>query len=207
MSQGFSEPFYRRLARLARRLLGVLYPPSVEGLENIPEEGAFILCANHISLRDAVLIAAICHRPLRFMAKQELFHTRSQWFSRLLYRIGAFPVARGAGDLSAIRTSLSVLKEGQCLGIFPQGTRKKKKDTQEPPMNTGVAMLAIRARVPVVPVYLQAPYRLFRRLRVCVGKPMDFTEIQRADSATLSDVTNQISGAIFSLQAPREDRQ
>ncbi len=200
----YSLKLYWKIVTLARGALKIIHPPKVDGLENIPQEGPFILCANHLSLRDPVLIATICKRPLRFMAKQELFETKAKWFSRFLYGIGAFPVARGEGDLSAIRTSLSVLKDGQCLGIFPQGTRRKKRDAQEPPMNAGVAMIAVRAKVPVIPVYLKAPYRLFRRMHVVVGKPLDFTSIRRADMETLSNVTQQISGAIFSLNAPDE---
>lgn len=203
MSEQYSLPFYRRIVGLAKGAMHLLYPPRVEGLENIPEEGPFILCSNHISMRDPVLIAAVCKRPLRFMAKQELFETRAKWFTTFLYKLGAFPVARGEGDLSAIRTSLSILKNGECLGIFPQGTRRKKTDAQEPPMNAGVAMLAVRAKVPVVPVYLKAPYRLFCRMRVRIGAPMDFSDIRRADKAALSDVTEQISGAIFSLDSPK----
>lgn len=204
MSENYSSRFYWRIVGLARGALRLLYPPRVEGLENIPQEGPFILCANHLSLRDPVLIASICRRPLRFMAKQELFETRSKWFTGFLYRLGAFPVARGEGDLSAIRTSLAVLKNGECLGIFPQGTRRKKNDAQEPPLNSGVAMIAVRAKVPVVPVYLKSPYRLFRRMHVLVGAPLDFSGIRRADKAALNDVTAQISSAIFSLDAPKD---
>jgi len=202
MSSEYSPKFYKKICALARTVVAVAYPPKVEGLENLPAEGGCIICPNHISMRDCVLVAAIAKRPLRFMGKAEIFGTRFKWFSTFLYKLGAFPVARGEADLSSIRTSLSILKEGQCLLIFGQGTRRKKTDAQEPPMHTGVAMLAVRSKVPVVPVYIKPPYRIFRRMRVCIGKPMDFSDIRRADSATLQNVTDRISGAIFSMDKP-----
>ena len=202
MTEGYSERFYCTLVGLARAVIHLVYPPKVAGRENIPESSAFILCANHISLRDPVLVATIVKQPLHFMAKKELFETKFKWFTALLKKLGAFPVSRGDGDLTAIRTSLSILKEGECLGIFGQGTRRKKGDTEEPPMNTGVAMLAVRSKAPVVPVYIQSPYKLFRRMCVFIGKPLEFSDIRRADMATLTNVTEQISNAIFSLNAP-----
>lgn len=202
MSNEYSRKFYNKIHALARAVVAIAYPPKVEGIENLPAEGGCIICPNHISLRDAVLMAAISKRHLRFMGKAELFSTNIKWFSTFLYKLGAFPVSRGEADLSSIRTSLSILKDGHCLLIFGQGTRRKKTDTQEPPMHTGVAMLAVRSKVPVVPVYIKPPYRIFRRMRVCIGKPMDFSDIRRADSATLQNVTDQISGAIFSMDKP-----
>jgi len=132
----------------------------------------------------------------------KLFSTGIKLVDTILYKLGAFPVSRGEADLSSIRTSLSILKDGHCLLIFGQGTRRKKTDTQEPPMHTGVAMLAVRSKAPVVPVYIKPPYRIFRRMRVYIGKPLDFSDIRRADSATLQNVTDQISGAIFSMDKP-----
>lgn len=202
MKNEYSPKFYGNIIGLVRGLVRIAYPPKVEGAENIPAEGACIICPNHISLRDPVVMAAVARRPLRFMGKSELFSTKFSWFTSLLYKLGAFPVARGDADLSAIRLSLSILKEQQCLLIFGQGTRRRKTDTEEPPMNTGVAMLAVRSKAPVVPVYIKAPYRLFRRMHVVIGKPLDFSDIRRADMATLQSVTDQITGAIFSMDKP-----
>lgn len=202
MTEGYSERLYRILVGMARGVFRLVYPPKVMGRENIPEDIPYILCANHISMRDPVLVATIVKQPLHFMAKRELFETKFKWFPKLIKKLGAFPVSRGDGDLTAIRTSLSILKEGECLGIFGQGTRRKKGDTEEPPMNTGVAMLAVRSKVPVVPLYIQSPYRLFRCVRVFIGKPLEFSDIKRADMATLTNVTEQISDAVFSLNAP-----
>lgn len=205
METGYSKSFYTKILAIARAAAYLLYPPKVEGIENLPAEGGCIICPNHISMRDAVIMAAISKRHLRFMGKAELFDTKFKWFTKFLHKLGAFPVARGDADLSAIRTSLNVLKEGNCLLIFGQGTRRKKTDTEEPPMNTGVALLALRSKTPVIPVYIKPPYRIFRRMHVYIGKPMDFTDIKRADKQTMQDVTDKITGAIFSMGAPAID--
>lgn len=205
MNSEYSPKFYDKIVVLARGLVSLLYPPKVEGIENLPADGACIICPNHVSMRDVVVVAAISKRRLRFMGKKELFDTKFKWFTAFISKLGAFPVARGDADLSAIRTSLSILKEQQCLLIFGQGTRRRREDTEEPPMNTGVAMLALRSKAPVVPVYIRPPYRIFRRMHVCIGKPLDFSGIRRADKQTMQDVTDQISGAIFSMAAPAID--
>ena len=202
MENGYSKSLYNKIQALVKVLARLLYPPKVEGIENLPAEGACIICPNHISLRDPILMAAITGRHLRFMGKRELFETKFKWFTKFLYGLGAFPVARGDADLSAIRHSLNILKEGNCLLIFGQGTRRRKEDTEEPPMNTGVALLALRSKTPVVPVYIKPPYRIFRRMHVYIGKPLDFSEIRRADKQALCDVTDRITGAIFSMGSP-----
>ena len=202
MENGYSKSLYDKVVPLARLLASVLYPPKVEGIENLPADGGCIICPNHLSMLDPVIIAAISKRRLRFMSKTELFDTKFKWFTKFLYELGAFPVARGDADLSAIRRSLSVLKDNECLLIFGQGTRRKKTDAEEPPMNTGVALLALRSKAPVVPVYIRPPYRIFRRMHVYIGKPLDFSDIKRADKQTMQDVTDKISGAIFSMAVP-----
>ncbi|MDO4740994.1 MAG: lysophospholipid acyltransferase family protein [Eubacteriales bacterium] len=137
MNKEYSPKLYRILLGIASFLIRIIFPPKVEGLENLPQEGGCILCANHVCMIDPAIIASLCRRPVRFMGKNELFSTRFAWVTSLLYKVGAFPVSRGEADLSSIRTSLSLLKDEQCLLIFGQGTRRRKQDVQEPPLHTG----------------------------------------------------------------------
>lgn len=202
MDESFSAALYRRLCAIGRFLAGGLYRPEVYGLENIPKDGPVILCANHLSLRDPILMASLVERPIAFMAKKELFKVK--WFGSLLRRIGVFPVARGETDIGAVRTSISILKQEGCLGIFAQGTRKKKKQQADPPMNAGVALIAIRSGAPVIPVYVKGPYRIFRRVRFYFGKPLNFSDVKKPDSAALEGTTEQIRRAIYALDAPKE---
>jgi len=199
MNEDFRPKLYRFLIRLAYFLSHLFFPLRVEGLENVPLEGPLILCANHVTLADPVLMAAVVGRPIRFIAKKELF--KAKWFGSFLRHIGAFPVARGETDIGAVRNCLSLLKEGQCLGIFAQGTRRRKNQA-EPAMNTGVALIAIRSRAPVVPVYIR-PYHVFGRVHMYFGPPLDYSRVARADSAVLSGTTEEIGRAIFALGAPQ----
>lgn len=199
MTEGFSSKVYGFCRGMWRVISAITTPLKVYGTENIPGDGAMILCANHVSARDPLMIAIAMKRPVAFMSKKELFESKPlRW---LMVRLGTFPVARGEADLSAMRTSFSILKSGDCLGIFPQGHRRKK-DKTEPPMNTGVAMIAVRSKAPLIPVHIEGDYRLFRPVRMVFGAPMDFSGISHADKTAMDAVTEQIRESIFSLEVP-----
>lgn len=188
---------YRFMQILLDVVYGIFLPWRISGVENLPREGGCIVSSNHIHARDPFYIAAHLPRHIYFMAKVELFRIRIVgWFIGL---VGAFPVDRGKSDLNAIRTSLRILKEGHALGIFPQGTRSRNNEQTE--MAGGVALIAMRAGVPVVPVYIDGPYRLFRRTAIIVGKPVEFGDLgRRMDSETLKKATERIENAIWSLK-------
>ncbi|MBQ3268758.1 MAG: 1-acyl-sn-glycerol-3-phosphate acyltransferase [Clostridia bacterium] len=192
------ERFYKVMRVLLGAYYAVVFPATVEGLENIPAEGAFILCCNHCSNRDPFYLGVfIRQRFLYFMAKIELFRFWPvSWFVRSL---GGFPVDRGHSDLNAVRTALKLLKEGQCMAIFPQGTRIK--DNSRTPMLEGASMIALRAGAPVIPAYIGGPYRPFRRTQVSFGKPVDLSDFSRKlDSPTLVAATRRIEDAVWALK-------
>ena len=109
-----------------------------------------MLCCNHISLRDPVLLIAVCPRMIRFMAKEELFHCKP--FGWLLRHMGAFAVKRGESDLGSVRAALGVLQEGCVMGIFPQGHRDTQD--QDRALKNGAAMIALRSRATVLPAHV-----------------------------------------------------
>lgn len=174
----------------------VIYPVRLVGEENIPA-GAVILCANHISSRDPILLLLRLRRKITFMAKKELFKVKL--VGAVLREAGAFPVDRGRADLSAIRESMRVLKEGGVLGIFPQGTRSAENERTE--MHGGAALIEQRSKAPVVPVYIDGPYRKFRRTYIYIGRPIDLSDFgTRSDGVTIGQVTGEIDGAIWALK-------
>ena len=193
-----AQMFYRFCCAVARPFFWVLHPAKVEGLENIPAEGACILCANHCSNRDPFYLALqVRNRYLHFMAKVELF--RFPPLAMFMRGLMAFPVDRGHNDLNAVRTSLKLLADGHILGLFPQGTRSR--DNTPTPMLNGVAMIALRAQKPVIPVYIGGPYRLFRRTPLRFGKPVDLSDFgRRMDSETLTAATHRIEEAVWSMR-------
>ena len=193
-----AERFYNLCCNLARPFYSLVFPVKVEGLENVPAEGACILCANHLSARDPFYIAVrVRNRYLHFMAKVELFKWKPM--ARFVTALGGFPVDRGHNDLNAVRTALKLLADGHILGLFPQGTRSR--DNARTPMLNGVAMIALRAQKPVIPVYIGGPYRPFRRIPMRFGKPVDLSDFGRKmDGETLTAATHRIEEAVWALK-------
>ncbi len=191
--------FYNFVWYAVQPLYGLLYPRRVSGLENIPAEGGFVLCVNHFSAHDPLYISACIPRKRRmyFLAKKELFER--QPLRAFVTWLGAIPVDRGHADLAAVRSALKVLKDGGGLGIFPQGTRSP--DNTPTPMLNGASMIALRGGAPVIPAYVDGPYRLFHRTAVRFGAPIDLSEFgKRCDSATLTEVTHKIETAVWGLK-------
>ncbi len=139
----------------------------ISGLENIPEEGGMIVCGNHISNHDAVLVASYFPRRCVFLAKKELF---VPVFAGMLKKLGGIPVNRGANDIGAIKASLRVLKEGKPLVLFPQGTRCKELKFED--FKNGAPFMAMKTGVPIVPVGISGKFKLRGGLRLKFGKPI-----------------------------------
>ena len=164
--------FYEKCRPIAHAVMRFLFRYEVDGTENVPD-GPFLLCSNHISFEDVILIGLGVKRQLHFMAKKEIFSV--PLLKGLVKKLGAFPVNRGAADVGALRTAIKLLESGESIVIFPQGTRCPGTEPSETKTMTGAAMLAYRTGVPVLPVYLDNKNhrpRIFRRYRVVYGKPI-----------------------------------
>nr|WP_239565155.1 lysophospholipid acyltransferase family protein [Brevibacillus fulvus] len=170
---------YRFFWKLFHIFFSVFFRWQVIGVEHIPKEGPVILCSNHISVLDPPLIGSCFRRKIHYMAKEELF--RIPVLSFLIKKFGAFPVKRGVGDRTALRSALQLLEQGKLFGIFPEGTRSK--DGRLGKGYTGVGLIVHKSDAPVIPVAIIGSYRLFQPLTVVFGKPIDFYQ-QRAMSAS-----------------------
>jgi 1-acyl-sn-glycerol-3-phosphate acyltransferase len=139
--------------------------------ENEIFDKPFIVCANHTSMLDVAAIVMSMKTQIRFMAKKEAFKVPVlNWFIKSM---GAFPVDRKGGDVGAIKKAISMLKEGECIGIFPQGTRIPYVNPRETEVKDGVGMIATRAGVGVIPVFIKnksGKLKAFRRNDVIIGK-------------------------------------
>ncbi|MEC1719674.1 lysophospholipid acyltransferase family protein [Schinkia azotoformans] len=163
------------------------YKIEVVGTENIPKDGGVLLCSNHISNNDPPLVGVTCPRDISFMAKEELF--RMPVIKTIMHGIRAFPVKRGMSDRNALKAGLSLLKEGNVLGLFPEGTRSKTGE-----LGTGLAgagFFALRSNAAVVPCAVIGPYKRFNKMKVVYGKPIDFEPI-RAGKLSAQDATDII---------------
>lgn len=154
-------------------LFSIVHPCRLKGRENLPEKGG-LFCANHSGWSDPIcLIAAVGPRPqLHPMAKAELL--RVPVLGRLLKKVGVFGVERGKSDVGAIKTAMKYLKNGECVLIFPEGTRIKNgvdKNGHESEGKAGAAMLAVRTGAALVPVYIPPKKRWFRMTDIVIGAP------------------------------------
>lgn len=152
----------------------VLFFVKIEGRENIPKDRNCVLMGNHQCILDPLMLAlCVPDREIHFMGKKEL------WNNKLLgwvfTKVHGFPVDRGNMDMGAIRTAMNVLKEGDTLGIFPEGTRSRTGHML--PLLGGASMLALRSRCDVIPVYIDGNYRPFRRMVVRVGAPVQMDDL------------------------------
>ena len=172
------------------------------GRENIPKEGPAILVCNHLRMMDTACIIAFSPRKVCFMAKKELFE--NPFLRAVLTSICTFPISRGEADLSGIRTALRILKEGGLLCIFPEGTRNKARKEPLLPLQEGVAMISLRAKAPIVPMWVDGGYAPWSRCVIGAGKPMDLGEyegLRRVDAAAMKRLTAKMREDMLAVRA------
>lgn len=186
----------------------IVYRLKVNGLENVPVRKPFIICANHISWIDPITVgvAIPAHYKINYMAKIELFKNPVVAF--LLRHVGAFPIKRDEDDFAALKKSFKVLKEGKVLGLFPEGSRSK--DGQLKKAQLGAALIAVRSGVPILPVAIKGPYKLFKPLELFIGKPFVLPplvfENREEKKQQLEDLSSQIMYNIGSLLPQERSR-
>ncbi len=164
----------------------------VEGSHNLRSEGSCILCSNHVSWLDPPLLAATSRRPVHFMAKRELFEVPV--LGALLSRILAFPVDRGRGDRRAIKRALQVLGEGECVGMFPEGTRAREGVPRV--FLRGAAYLAVRSGAPIIPIGISGSYGFRSRMTIRVGEPIIPSSLGRS-GAELGRAVGDLTAEVF----------
>ncbi|MBC8014704.1 MAG: 1-acyl-sn-glycerol-3-phosphate acyltransferase [Sporomusaceae bacterium] len=182
----------------------VFFRYKVIGAEHIPAHGGVIIAANHISLWDPPALGAAFIRPIHFMAKEELFNIPIlKW---IITKMHAFPVKRGAADRSAIRHAISLLKKGDILGVFPEGTRSKSGELGKP--EAGMIMIALKAGVPVVPAAIIGTNQVFKKgcllpqFIIKFGVPIHIRE-EKTDKEMMEGLNNAIMQEISRLLKER----
>jgi 1-acyl-sn-glycerol-3-phosphate acyltransferase len=172
------------------------------GREHLPRSGPLLLAANHRSFLDPFVIGTLVRRPVYYMAKRELFERR--WQAWALNALGAFPVDRGAGDRDAMSTARAILQRGDCVVVFPEGTRTRPGPLGEP--HRGVGRLALETGAQVAPVAVigsddvRRGWRIRpRKVRLRVGRPLRFPTVEQPSLKLAGGVTRRI-WACVSLQ-------
>jgi 1-acyl-sn-glycerol-3-phosphate acyltransferase len=198
------SPFYRFAGAVSWPFMYGLFRFHAEGQERLPQEGGYVLAANHTSNFDPwpLAMALWPKRFLRFMAKSELY-----WWplGPIISAGGAFRVRRGEQDLEAIETAVDLARRGNVVAMFPHGTRQRKGlvKKHQPKAHTGAARIALEAGVPLVPAAISGTDRLTRLgpLRVRYGEPIRLDDVASLEPSEAARVaTDRLMGEIERLQ-------
>lgn len=188
-------------------ILRLVFRFRVFGRDNVPRQGPALLAANHVSLLDPPVVGAGAPRPLHYMAKAELFGV--PLLGRLIRSLNSYPVEREGADAGALRQALGLLKAGQALLVFPEGTRGT--EGRLAPARAGAGMLAALSNAPVVPVYIQGTGRVLPRganrprraaISVWYGPPLRFARTRGRER--YQEISDEIMAAIGRLKAEAE---
>lgn len=186
--------FYSTIKAMVKRFYHVRYKIRVIGEDRIPSEGPVIICSNHISELDPPLVAISVKREMAFFAKSELFRIPVLGF--LISRLNAFPVERGKGDRAALKKSVEVLKEGNMLLIFPEGSRNRSGTLKE--LQQGAGFMAVKSGAKVVPAAIKGNYDRNKGVTMVFGKPID-TAALVAEGRNRKEITERIREGINNL--------
>lgn len=151
----------------------VIYP------ENEVLDKPYVICCNHTALMDVTVISANMKTQVRYMAKKEIF--KIPLIRHFFKAMGAFPVDRKHGDVGAVKKTIELLKNGECVGVFPQGTRMPYKHPSETEIKNGIGMFADKAGVGILPVCIRTKknkLKLFHRTEFIIGKYISPEEIE-----------------------------
>lgn len=167
------------------------------GEENVPMEGPVILCANHLNMWDAVGLVTATKRRIMFIAKEDLFH--NGFLNWIAHVFDVIPIKRGMRDMEAMKRNLTALKNGEALGLFPEGTRKGLEKGEK--VQNGAAYMALKTKVKVVPVGIQGTFKPFTKVALNYGKPLDFTQYpnKNPEKEDLEKATKEIMDNIIML--------
>ncbi len=172
----YNKYFYTVMKWIVAVVLWPVYRYKYTNANKIPKEGRYIFAGNHISAPDPILVGVGQKRRIRFMAKAELFENSfTRW---LLTKLGAFPVNRGKGDWDSVNYAKSIIDDGECLGIFIEGTRSKTGELLRP--KSGAVMIAHQMDCKIVPVsitYRTKKKYFFSRRYISFGEPVTVQEL------------------------------
>jgi 1-acyl-sn-glycerol-3-phosphate acyltransferase len=192
-----NQPFYAFSRGLCKILTRAIYGFRSLNAENVPATGPVIVACNHVSYLDPVVLGIGFLRPVTYLAKKELFAIPV--LGPIIVGLGVYPLDREAGGVAAVRAALRALKDGRCVGIFPEGTRNLTGEVQG---KGGAALLGALSGAPVVPAAISGTRRArpFHPIRVIYGEPIHVERKRKADGDDLEKWTEEIMRRIRALE-------
>ena len=178
----------------------LVFPVKVVNKKNLPKKGKVLFASNHQSNSDAIIIAHRFStvRRFKFMAKAKLFKNKfAGWFLR---KLGAYPVTQNTSDITAIKNTMSHLKNEQAVCVFPEGTRLVSNEKND--LKNGIAMIALKTKTAIVPSYFIRPTKPFSRNIMVVGEPFNLSEMEefkdkKIDKELLNLASKVVSRKMF----------
>lgn len=162
---------------------------------NVPETGSYIICSNHINYLDAAAIVLLNKRMVYFVAKEDLF--RFKILNWLAHIFDIIPIKRNQQDMEAMKRCLKIIKSGDLLGIFPEGTRKGLEKNGK--AKNGAAYMAIKTGTPVIPVGIHGTFKPFSKVYINYGEPIDLSSYKGCDKEKQDEATKLIMDNIVML--------
>lgn len=187
------------LIGIMRLWFAIMFKVEIKGKENVPAEGNAIICANHYSNYDPFAAAIYLDRLPRYIGKKELFENKI--LAYLLKEVRVFPLDRKAVmDMKAVKTGLKVLKDGEILGIFAEGTRVKEGEHVD--AKGGVALFAMKGNANVIPCAISGKYKFRNKITVEYGAPLALDEFrgQKLTAEVMSEITDVIMGKVEEMK-------
>lgn len=187
------------LIGIMRFWFAIMFKVEIKGKENVPAEGNAIICANHYSNYDPFAAAIFLDRLPRYIGKKELFENKI--LAYLLKEVRVFPLDRKAAmDMKAVKTGLKVLKDGEILGIFAEGTRVKEGEHVD--AKGGVALFAMKGNANVIPCAISGKYKFRNKITVEYGAPLALDEFrgQKLTAEVMSEITDVIMGKVEEMK-------
>ena len=184
---------------IMRIWFAIMFKVEIRGRENVPAEGNAIICANHYSNYDPFAAAIYLDRLPRYIGKKELFENK--FLAWLLNEVRVFPLDRKAAmDMKAVKTGLKVLKDGEILGIFAEGTRVK--EGQHVDAKGGVALFAMKGNAYVIPCAISGKYKFRNKITVEYGKPLTLDEYrgQKLTAEVMEEITGIVMGKVEEMK-------
>lgn len=173
--------FYRFIYFLIRIIATPLFRIRVHGIENIPKDEKYIICANHKSFLDPIFVALAINRQVHFIAKKELFEIPI--LRNILKKLNAIPAQRDGKDLSVLRDSIKLIKNGKILGIFPEGTRVKEIKREN--IKDGAGYIALKSKTDILTIEIISSYKPFFKTNLYIKnlvKIENFKEYKSKDA-------------------------
>ena len=169
--------FYDFALSVLRLFCKVFFKYEVIGIENVPLEGNVIIAANHKSNLDPIFVASsMTTREVAAIAKKELFEHKVLGF--ILKKLNTIPIDRENTGIATVKQILRAIKDGYVLGLFPEGTRVKGKEFGQ--AKAGLSLFASKGKANVVPISVISSYKLFSRVKIYIGEPIDMSQYFRA---------------------------